>query len=159
MCNKAFADWHCNAHSNNLVLLPERAGAAAAPPRLLAMLDVDMAFDGASFVDVGSGATGLPAARLAALLEFERWQMLSVLAGADSTSGLPRDMKPAVTELYLARPRLRRARSALVDTLLLGYLAGLAGDAAAVPAHDARLHAAAHAYARLAVAVMANYAC
>ena len=44
MCNKAYADWHCNAHSNNLMVVAEGAVAAGAQgsTRLLAMLDIDV---------------------------------------------------------------------------------------------------------------------
>lgn len=119
-----------------------------------------MAFDAASFVDLESGAVGLAPGRFARLLHFERSQMLSVLSGADATSGVPRDMRPHVTQVYLAAPHLAVVRDALVDTMVRAYQAGLAGDAAsgAVPQHHPLLHAAAHAYMRLAICVMGSYA-
>jgi hypothetical protein len=106
---------HCNAHSNNMVLVPERqasddadaaaAAAAAATPaatsatpaasataagsassaasssaaplapsadsNYLAFLDLDMAFDRASYVDASSGAVGMAADAHRALLQLE----------------------------------------------------------------------------------------
>lgn len=62
MCRRDFGEFHCNAHSNNVVLLEEDvcttagdtgAGAAAAGERreaFLGYLDLDMAFDEATFV-------------------------------------------------------------------------------------------------------------
>jgi hypothetical protein len=44
MCNRAMAVWHCNAHSNNLVVVAEGSVPAGAPgsTRLVSMLDIDV---------------------------------------------------------------------------------------------------------------------
>jgi hypothetical protein len=49
MCRRKFDEWHCNAHANNMVLLSEADGMAS--QSFLACLDLDMAFDDASFID------------------------------------------------------------------------------------------------------------
>ena len=69
MCAVDHGEWHCNAHSNNFVVLSEAEAARAAsngtgggarpgapPPPLLACLDFDMAFSADTFVDVRSVA-------------------------------------------------------------------------------------------------------
>ena len=96
--------------------------------------------------------------KFAQLLHFEATEMMAVLSGADCTSGVPRDMKPHVTEAYLMAPQLGVVRDCLMDTMVLAYQAGLRGDAAAVAPYSPEAHAAAHAYMRLAICVMGNYA-
>jgi hypothetical protein len=55
-------------------------------------------------------------------------------------------------------PLLDNVKSALYDTLMLGYLRGYTGDASyPVAAFDPALHAAAHCVIRLAIIVMADY--
>ena len=166
MCVPGRGDWHCNAHSNNLVVVAEGAVPPGKPGahRLLSMLDIDMAFDAPTYVElyglfgIEKGRVGMPAERFSRLLEFERWQMFSVLSGADATSGVPRDLNPMVSALIMWFPHLSPLKSCLKDTLLSGYLAGLAGREGEVPQFNQQLHAAAHAYIRLAICVMGNYA-
>jgi hypothetical protein len=176
MTDKLNGGFHCNAHSNNLVVVAEGAvpAGSAGSCRLLSMLDTDMAFDAASFVDTGSCRLGQEPAAFARLLHFERISMCSVLSGADSTSGVPMAMKAAISTATSAA--LLSVRSALTDTLVLAYQRGCAeaeaGEAEggkggaqggspqppAVPPFDAALHRAAHALMRLAIIVMADYA-
>jgi len=164
MCRPGMGDWHCNAHSNNLVVVAEGLVPPGAPgaQRLLCMLDIDMAFDAPSYVFLDGpqrGTLGMAPETMARLLRFERWNMMSVLSGADTTSGVPRDLLPKATELMLLSPHLLPIKNCLKDTLVSGFLAGLEGsEAAAVPRFDPLLHAAAHAYIRLAICVMGNYA-
>ena len=162
MTKKENAAWHCNAHSNNVVVVAPGAVAPGAPGarRLLSALDLDMAFDARSFVDVETGAVGRSAADFERLLLFERLNLLEVLSGADATSGVPQKMLGAVR----GDPALQVAASALYDTLVLnfmrasGLLGGGAGGPGAAPAWTPELHAAAHALVRLAIIVMADYA-
>jgi hypothetical protein len=51
MCHES--QWHCNAHSNNLVLLPPGDTRS-----LIGFLDTDMAFDDKTYVDVRTGKVG-----------------------------------------------------------------------------------------------------
>ena len=95
MTNKANGEWHCNAHSNNLVIVAPGAIDADSPEacRLLSCLDLDMAFDAVTYVDTSTGVVGQEAVAFARLLDFERFQMMSVLSGADASSGVPQNMK------------------------------------------------------------------
>ena len=163
MCKPGWGDWHCNAHSNNLVVVAEGHVPAGAPgaQRLLSMLDIDMAFDAPSYVFLDGpqkGAQGMPHTTFSRLLEFERWRMLSVLSGADASSGVPRDLGPLASMVTAMVPQLLVVKNCLKDTLVSGFFAGLEGNEAAVPRFDARLHAAAHSYIRLGICVMGNYA-
>lgn len=157
MCARELGAWHCNAHSNNLIVVAEGAlptGALGAQ-RLLAALDFDMAFDARSHVDAASGSVGVAPELFARLLDFERVSMLSVLAGADTTSGVPMGVLAAVREA--TSPLLEAVKSALTDTLVRAYAAGCDGTLDGVPPFDAKLHRAAHALMRAAIAVMADY--
>ena len=81
---------HCNAHSNNMVLVPEpEPSIAAAEHNFLAFLDLDMAFDRQSFVDTSKGTLGASLEKHQKLLHLEHVNFAEVLAGADSTSGVP----------------------------------------------------------------------
>jgi hypothetical protein len=135
---------------------------AAGTRRLLSCLDLDMAFDARSFVDVETGAVGRPAAEFERLLLFERLNLLEVLSGADATSGVPQKMLGAVR----GDPALQVAASALYDTLVLNFMrasgllggGGASGGSGATPEWSQPLHDAAHALMRLAIIVMADYA-
>ncbi len=52
MCNRDWDEWHCNAHSNNLVFVPTETS-------FLSFLDLDMAFSREAFVNFESGKVGL----------------------------------------------------------------------------------------------------
>ena len=157
MCRRDLDEWHCNAHANNMVLLNEADGMACESP--LAYLDLDMAFDEATFVDTnttpaaagaaeGGGAAEMPGGRGGGvsggggggggeaggggrtasatvgapkdkLLLRESVNFMEVLAGGDSSNGVPRVAK---SEVDAQSPVLRAAKSALYDTLLLNFV-------------------------------------
>ena len=126
-----------------------------------------MAFDAATFVDGFPAATatrgaGMAAAEFARLQYWEYLNLLEVLAGSDASSGVPQVAKGAVAARMT--PPLALARDALSDTLVNAFRAayegrdgGAGGAFAPAEPFDARMHAAAHALARLAVVVMADF--
>lgn len=154
------------------MLRPPSAGGEA----LLAFLDLDMAFDAASFVDLAAGGPtkpsvanvaaggaatmdgGVPdaepstAAAHALLLEREYVNLMEVLAGSDASNGVP---QVALSEIERQSAAVQAAGTALTDTLVLAYQAAYAGQAPIAPI-DAKLHRCAHALMRLAVIVMAE---
>ena len=170
MCHDS--QWHCNAHSNNFVLLPrgwepdettsEHAAAILSAHPLLTYLDLDMAFDLETYVDLQTSAVddGLQpdaraasaATRHAQLLEREAVNLCEVLAGGDASSGVP---NVASKEVEAQPQSARIASTALHDVLVSAYLRAYnEGDStvAFVPA----LEACAHALMQLAIIVMAR---
>ena len=155
--------WHCNAHSNNVVMLSEAeaaralAGGVREPP-LCACLDFDMAFTARGFVDVSSSAAratiGADDAEFATLLERERLNFAEVLAGGDCTSGVPQVALRTVEEQPAA---VHVARHLLHDTLVRGFLRAYDDDVASAEAeYDPLLHRGAYALVRMAIIVMAD---
>jgi len=151
------SQWHCNAHANNVVVLPPDSGSDS----YLAYLDLDMAFDDKTFVSLygkGSpkGTVGTSAADHDHLLLREHVNFMEVLAGSDTTSGVPMVAKTLV-EKY--PDVLKIAKSLLYDGLILGYKAMYEGPSPLHPvaAHDADLHRAGHAAIKLAIIVMADF--
>jgi hypothetical protein len=143
MCNVEFDEWHCNAHANNLVLLPPGNGT-----RFLGFLDLDMAFSERS-------ALGFSPGEFDRLLEREFLNLMQVLTGSDPSNGVPSLVEQQCTSLH--SPLIKAAKSALYDTLLLGFLGGYHGTTSDVCAFDAKLHSAANLVLRLAVTVMADF--
>ena len=120
-----------------------------------------MAFDDATSVSVyGKGApkgtVGTPAAEHDLLLRREHVNFMEVLAGSDTTSGVPMVAK-SVVEGHSEEVVI--AKSLLYDALVLGYLNAYNGGAGAFPvaAFDADLHRTAHAVIKLAIMVMADF--
>jgi hypothetical protein len=121
---------HCNAHSNNFVVLPE-----AHAPQLVAPLDLDMAFTRRSFLR--------PEATWREWLALERNGLRMTLAGdpqVNSGVQLESPLPPAWAAL----------RWALRDTLLCAFDAAYAGKPDEHPL-SATLHAPMHALFRLAL--------
>ena len=155
--------WHCNAHSNNVILLSEReaARAAASTPGaelpLCACVDFDMAFTARSFVDMASGRVGCEPHDFARLLERERLNFCEVLAGGDSTSGVPQVAMRTVGDYP---PTIRTAQNALSDTLVRAFLRAVDAPGGDVLRHaaafDPLLHRASYALLRMAIIVMAE---
>eukprot|EP00286_Rhodomonas_abbreviata_P029820 CAMPEP_0181292106 /NCGR_PEP_ID=MMETSP1101-20121128/2328_1 /TAXON_ID=46948 /ORGANISM="Rhodomonas abbreviata, Strain Caron Lab Isolate" /LENGTH=565 /DNA_ID=CAMNT_0023396551 /DNA_START=135 /DNA_END=1832 /DNA_ORIENTATION=- len=167
MCRRDFGEFHCNAHANNLVLLPppstgsapqlelENRAATASAGALVGLLDLDMAFDEASFVDIWGSKGPMPRAEFDALLRKEHVNFLEVLAGGDASSGVPMVGQRTLSEM----PReVVELQGALTDSLVLGYLRGYTGEARypAVEVDEA-LHAGARAAMEMAVIVMADF--
>lgn len=152
------SQWHCNAHSNNLVVLAE----GCSDTMFLGFLDLDMSFDDETFVSVYGraspvGTVGSDQAAHDVLLQREHLNFMEVLAGGDTTSGVPMVAKAEVDEHCI---ELRLASSLLHDTLILGYLEHYTADSVAIASTatiDKDLHAAAAAIIKLAIIVMADF--
>lgn len=143
--------WHCNAHSNNFVLLAE----GSVPDMFLSYLDLDMAFDDTTFVDMASGKVGTSAEDHDKLLYREMINLVEVLAGSDSTSGVPVVVSKEIEDTY--SKAMLGVRHALQDTLVLGFKRGYGQEERfpVAPFH-AELHEAAYCVCRLAAIVMAD---
>jgi len=153
MCRRDYGEFHCNAHSNNVVLLEEDA--ASGREAFLGYLDLDMAFDEATFVDTWGEGGALAAEEYTHLLKREHLNFMEVLSGGDSTSGVP---AVATAEVAGQSKVLLGVQTALYDTLVLGYLNAYTGEERyPVAPFDAGLHAAAYDICRLAVVVMADF--
>ena len=86
---------------------------------LLGYLDLDMAFDEQSYVDLsGSGGEGATFAEMH-LFEREAVNLMEVLAGADATSGVPQIALSALD----ARPAAVRLAATLLDDTLVSACA------------------------------------
>jgi hypothetical protein len=164
---------------------PEFPPAAANPsgldgPAFLGYLDLDMAFDDKTFVDVwaapppstssedsaeggavGSGGgdargVGIDAETHARLLKREHISFIEVLTGSDTTNGVPQIAKSTVDS---HSDEIKVIQTALYDTLVLGYMAGYTGDTAKYPVqpYSPERHRAAYLVMKLAVIVMADY--
>jgi len=170
MCRRDFDEWHCNAHANNLVLLPQDEGMEQ--QSFLSYLDLDMAFDDKTFVDpwdapafsathaedgrvASAGDLGIGREAYDRLLLRECVNFMEVLAGGDTSNGVPMVAKATVDA---QGARLHAVRAGLYDTLVLGYLRGYHDDDAypAAMFHPV-MHKAAYAIAKLAVVVMADF--
>ena len=121
-----------------------------------------MAFDAASFVNLAAGASeaaaganevAAGAAQVhAVLLEREYVNLMEVLAGGDSSSGVP---QVALSEIERQPAAVLAASNALHDTLILAYQRAYAGEPPLVAVSES-LHHCAHALVRLAICVMAE---
>jgi len=152
--------WHCNAHANNVTILDESVAPSADHPMFLGYLDLDMAFDDKTFVSVygmGSpkGTVGTPAETHDLLLAREHVNFMEVLAGADSTTGVPPVAKQAVRE----QPGgIKVVKSLLYDSLILGYLNAYEHDAESpLAAFDPQLHELARLLIKMSILIMADF--
>jgi len=155
---------HCNAHTNNLVLMPEATKGANGA--FLAPLDLDMAFSKAAFIYSNPAARKAAEATISkdvletlvkkkyfrqdfeSLLRQESQGMMQTLAGDDeATSG--------VTVFVDLPPSLEVVRTAMYDTMAKAYLAAYAGQKDLHPA-KAALRNPAYALLRLALIESAN---
>jgi hypothetical protein len=151
MCHES--QMHCNAHSNNMVLIPE-SEESNEQSSYLAFLDLDMAFDRTSFVDVQTGQLGCSAEAFEKLLGFEHVNFAEVLAGADASSGVPHDAEQRLQALPLG---VRALQTVLTDTLIKAYLTAYENPRAVPHAFDQDLFAAGHAIMRLACIAQARF--
>lgn len=162
LCRRDLDEWHCNAHANNLVVVPEGSLPAHHPGAqcLLSFLDLDMAFSADDFIEMDTGtSTGV----VGASEEFfsnvqwkEHVSLMEVLAGSDSSTGVP---KVAAKAIAAQSNEVAIIKSSLYDTIIMGYLGGYLDDSDKYPVmpYDENLHAAAHCVIRLAIIVMADY--
>lgn len=157
MCRKEHDEWHCNAHSNNLVIIPEGSFAEGNPgfESFLSYLDLDMAFSESAFVNVEKGEIGIDCKEFDCLLWKEHVNLMETLSGGDSSSGVP---AIGLRDIEAQSSLIRGVKTALSDTLILGYLRGYTGDVKyPVMAYDRTLHKAAHNVIRMAIIIMADY--
>ena len=129
MCHPA--QWHCNAHINNMVIL---SPASSNVQSYLGYLDLDMAFDAKSYVEIDPkkgverlGEVGKdPDTFKNTLLVFEHVNFMECLAGSDSNMGVP-----VIAQEHIERysDSLKTAMSYLYDIMMQGYLRGYTKDA------------------------------
>ena len=114
-----------------------------------------MAFSRESFLSE-DGTVGVAGAAFDQILWREHVSLMEVLAGSDSSTGVPQIAKSAVAT---SRGGVVSAiQTSLYDTLILGYLAAYRGGQVEAPMQfDADLHAAAHCVLRLAIILMADF--
>eukprot|EP00004_Rigifila_ramosa_P008594 TRINITY_DN1984_c0_g2_i2.p1 TRINITY_DN1984_c0_g2~~TRINITY_DN1984_c0_g2_i2.p1 ORF type:complete len:678 (-),score=146.88 TRINITY_DN1984_c0_g2_i2:135-2168(-) len=153
--------YHCNAHANNLAVVAPGAGGGA----LLGLLDLDMAFEETTFVDMETGRVGQARDEFSWLLFFEYVNLMEVLAGGDNSTGVPQVAEPVVRASMPAA--VGALRTALYDTLVLAYMRGYSGRsgdggagggaAGEAGSRDEVLERGARCVVRLAIAVMAEY--
>mmetsp|Transcript_11981 Transcript_11981/g.17965 ORF Transcript_11981/g.17965 Transcript_11981/m.17965 type:complete len:588 (-) Transcript_11981:214-1977(-) len=146
---------HCNAHANNFVILAETESKKCGD-RFLGYLDLDMAFDDTTFVDIDAKKVGIKKSDHDILLFKEHCSFMEVLVGADSTSGVPAVAQDALNRLPES---IRLAHVALTDTMLMGYLHAYSGGDENYPVavFDPDLHSVAYGIVRMALIVMADY--
>jgi len=169
MCHVEYGQYHCNAHSNNLVLVSpttltddDEGVSEPSSQRLLAGLDLDMAFDAGNFVDAfpvekASGKVGMERDAFERLQQWEYLNLLEVLAGSDTTSGVPQVAKEAVKKS--TTPAISLVKTALTDTLVLSFRHAYEGSHFPSPApFHPHFHKAAHALIKCAILIMADFA-
>jgi hypothetical protein len=177
MCRRDFDEWHCNAHVNNLVIIPPEISRSSSSHSFLSFLDVDMAYGEEEMIQLPTGDEGERSERSEGVGVFDHilWReyvnMMEVLAGNDSSTGVP-NAALGITESY--SPVLKGIQSALYDTMILAYQEGYSqikgggGEARemaggerikgkAVMEYDEDLHEAAYYVIQLAIIVMVDY--
>jgi hypothetical protein len=158
LCRRDWDEWHCNAHANNLVVVPESSIPADHPGAhsFLSFLDLDMAFAADDFIDVDTGAVGVSYEFFSNVQWKEHVSLMEVLAGSDSSTGVP---KVAASVIAAQSNEVAIIKSSLYDTIIMGYLGGYMDDIEKFPVmvYDDNLQAAAHCVIRLAIIVMADY--
>jgi len=157
MCRKEFDEWHCNAHANNFVIIPDTHFPADHPSKqsILSFLDLDMAFSRDTFISE-EGTVGVSCKQFSDILWREHVSLMEVLAGNDSSTGVPQVARSVVDS---RGGRIKAVQSSLYDTLIMGYLSGYFGisEKYAVMDFDENCHAAAYCFIRLAIIVMADF--
>ena len=153
--------WHCNAHANNMAVLSP----GHSPDSYLSYLDLDMAFDNETYVDINPrsrsyGKVGQDPAEFGMLLAFENVNFMEVIAGNDNSTGVPPIAQKAIREFPLD---IKLAREVLHDMMMQGYLAAYyagrteTNSSYFLHAFDPCLHAAGMAVIKLAIIKQADY--
>lgn len=159
MCRKDYDEWHCNAHANNFVIIAEDTFPSDHPKghSILSFLDLDMAFSRDAFIS-DDGHVGVSSKQFSDILWREHVSLMEVLAGNDSSTGVPQVARSVVES---REAKFKAVQSSLYDTLIMGYLYGFfdgdQGGKYAVMDFDEELHAAAYCMIRLAIIVMADF--
>lgn len=162
MTRKDLGEWHCNAHSNNLVVLSEKNNGSSKERPLLGALDFDMAFNMESYVDMDAEKIGTSKQHFDAVLHLEYLNLLEVLAGADSSNGIPDVALSFISESD--SPAIKLIRTALYDNLVNSFLTSYnltylnEDKPTAIPSPWSKeMHAVSHSLIRLAIIVMAEF--
>lgn len=118
MCRIDFDEWHCNAHVNNLVVIPPHLSHST--HSILSFLDVDMAYGEEEMIILDP--VNVPSQSLSQVFDHILWReyvnMMEVLAGNDCSTGVP-NAALHITESY--SPLLKGIQSTLYDTMILAY--------------------------------------
>ena len=185
MCRRDLDEWHCNAHANNMVLLTEEEGSRLRSFLSYLDLDMafdDETFvDTWKATGAAAGDESPKEAATAAaadgdddgegdkeeahkkrrkahddLLLRESVNFMEVLAGGDSSNGVPQIAR-AVVDAQSAN--VQAAKTALYDTLILAFAEEYSQQEEGESSFefDPQLHAAAYAMCKLAVIVMADF--
>lgn len=172
MCRRDLAEWHCNAHANNFVIIPDisaskkvsrdlnAAGAAAAVSAsaveykpLLSFLDLDMAFE-----DLKGAQSHDPIIDSHdKLLEWEFVNLLESLSGADSSTGTQLTVRSVIEAS--STPVIRAVSASLRDHLVLACREAYFHAEPCTTSHpqyDSLLHSAAYSIIKLALILSAN---
>jgi hypothetical protein len=115
-----------------------------------------MAFDDTTFVDTWkTGKVGAVPAEFDELLVQENVNFMEVIAGSDTTSGVPAVAKHVVEAFP---DSLKLAKVALYDTMLTAYVNAYTGNAnCKVAPFDEAMHAGGYAVIKLAIICQAEY--
>ena len=118
LCHES--QWHCNAHANNIAIMAP----GNSDDTYLSYLDFDMAFDATTVVDVNPssdtyGRVGQTDEDFGLLLAFEHFNFMEVVAGNDSSTGVPQIAQKSVSNLS---KKHQLANEVLSDTMMNGYL-------------------------------------
>ena len=185
MCRRDYDEWHCNAHANNVVLLTEEDGTRLQSFLSYLDLDmafdektfVDTWASGYDTSNRSESSTeenlGNERVRRSSsssssdvkqqarkerhdkLLARENANFMEVLAGGDSSNGVPQIAKVAVEAQDTA---VQTCKTALYDTFLLAYQDAYSGRGESSDSNfDPELHTAAYAVCKLAVIIMADF--
>ena len=169
--------WHCNAHSNNMVVLDPRETASLENEchAFLGYVDLDMAFSRDEYVNLKEGGmVGIGEKAFDALLEYEHLNFKATLTGLSNSSGLRSPQILENEEKMWGKEKykiLKLLRTALYDTMVLSYQDAYEeikqqaeaskeidkrGKTACVP-YDAELHDAARDFIELALICQSQY--
>ena len=169
--------WHCNAHSNNMVVLDPREVASLENKchAFLGYVDLDMAFSRDEYVNLKEGGmVGIGEKAFDALLEYEHLNFKATLTGLSNSSGLRSPQILENEEKMWGKEKykiLKLLRTALYDTMVLSYQDAYeeikqtvetskeidkSRKSACVP-YDAELHDAAQDFIELALIYQSQY--
>ena len=162
MCRMELDEWHCNAHSNNFVLLPPSSSQPSNGENhrpILAFLDLDLAYSAETFIGLNTTdhvTAGISKEAFTSIAWKEYVNLMEVLAGSDATSGVP---QIALSTIQKQNPVFEGVKSALSDTLVLAYIDAYNENKHTFSGeiYDEDLHEAAYCIMKLAIIVMSPF--
>ena len=171
MCRVDYDEWHCNAHINNLVIIPPPSLSSSSPLSspsfsqefFLSYLDLDMAYHEDEVINSETEQYGKDSGYpFDNIIWREYVNMMEVLAGNDSSTGVPQ-IALSIIESY--SKVLTNIQSCLNDTMILSYIESYQQNMTkddktekkfSLP-FNKELHEASYCLIELAIIVMANY--